>query len=267
MPGRGATRIDAVRILGLALVLFLHASGLLLLSLQIGESAWADKRPAPVVPGAETALQVEFIREAAAPPPPSEPRPPKPVPPKVERRAEPVAKAPKPIPAPPPQIRAVEAKVPAPPPAVETPAIDSTPAEVAPPPAPMTAPALRPVETEVAAAAEAPTRPLSRAERARAAREQNDFLRQLMAWLAQHRTYPDAAKKDKTQGTAVVRFSIDRQGRVLSASINRSSGSTVLDAAALEVLQRASPVPAMPASMGRDRLTISLPIEYALNTD
>lgn len=267
LPGRGERGVDVLRVFGLALVIFLHASGLLLLSLDLGESEWAKPDPELAAAIHQGALEVQFIeRREIAPPLP-------------RQRREPEAPKARPVtPQPPPELVAVEkvavsSEVAAPAPVVESPRPpDPVPTPAEPAPVESAAPAASepvtaPTASEPPPAPAPASRPLTRAERARAAREQNEFLRQLMAWLAQHRTYPDAAKKDKTQGTAVVRFTIDRQGRVLSASIDRSSGATVLDAAALEVLQRASPVPAMPDSMGRDRLTISLPIEYALNTD
>ena len=102
---------------------------------------------------------------------------------------------------------------------------------------------------------------------ARAKREQSDYVRTLMAWLMRHRTYPDAAKKDKAQGIVKVRFSIDRAGNVLSATAVSSSGSAVLDQAAVNVLRLASPVPPMPDSMRMSKLSITLPIEYSLTTD
>jgi protein TonB len=98
-------------------------------------------------------------------------------------------------------------------------------------------------------------------------REQQEYVRALMAWLLRHCVYPDAAKKEKVQGIVHVRFTIDREGRVLSAQVERSPGHPLLDGAALDVLARASPLPAIPASMPMRRLTITLPIEYALRTD
>lgn len=88
-----------------------------------------------------------------------------------------------------------------------------------------------------------------------------------MAWLARHRTYPDAAKKAKLQGVVHVRFTLDRHGRLLAAGIDRGPGIALLEQAAMDVLQRASPMPPIPESMGISKLTLTLPIEYSLLTD
>lgn len=85
-----------------------------------------------------------------------------------------------------------------------------------------------------------------------------------MAALLQQRVYPAAARKAREQGVVHVRFTIDRNGRSLSSKVQRAAGA-LLDAAALEVLQRAAPLPPM-ASMARQTLTITVPIEYRLTT-
>jgi TonB family protein len=45
--------------------------------------------------------------------------------------------------------------------------------------------------------------------------------------------YPDLAQRKGEEGTALLELSIDEQGRVVDAHIERSSGSAQLDAAAL----------------------------------
>ena len=86
----------------------------------------------------------------------------------------------------------------------------------------------------------------------------------LIAWLNQHKDYPPAVKKKKQQGTVVLAFSIDRSGTVLTARVQESSGYPLLDQAALDMLARANPLPAMPDSMPRQRLRLAVPIEYSL---
>ena len=84
----------------------------------------------------------------------------------------------------------------------------------------------------------------------------------LAAWLQEHRTYPDAARRDGTEGRVVVRFTIDGAGLVTGVALVGSSGSTVLDEAALALL-RGAHVPALPAP-GPDHLSITLPVRYSL---
>lgn len=93
------------------------------------------------------------------------------------------------------------------------------------------------------------------------------YFGQLMSWLNQHKRYPTELKKKKTEGVVIVRFSIDRQGRLLSSEIKKSSGQKRLDDAALQMLADASPMPAIPESLSRQRLTLEIPVEYSLITN
>jgi protein TonB len=90
------------------------------------------------------------------------------------------------------------------------------------------------------------------------------YYAELAAWLERHKRYPSQARKMGQEGIVRVRFVIDRTGKVLSHRIESSSGHTALDNAASELLRRASPMPAIPASMGQSRLEIVVPIAYRL---
>lgn len=91
-----------------------------------------------------------------------------------------------------------------------------------------------------------------------------DFVARLRAWLAQHQHYPDRARARRQQGTALVSFVMDREGRVLSSRLQQSSGYAMLDREALALLARAEPLPAIPPSLGADRLEIAVPIRFDL---
>ncbi|WP_296805419.1 energy transducer TonB [Thiocapsa sp.] len=90
------------------------------------------------------------------------------------------------------------------------------------------------------------------------------YYAELAAWLERHKRYPSQARKMRQEGIVRVRFVIERNGKVVSHRIETSSGHAVLDHAASELLRRASPMPAIPASMGRSRLEIVVPIAYRL---
>ena len=100
---------------------------------------------------------------------------------------------------------------------------------------------------------------------AEAQQAQGDWYALVSAHLNHNKRYPREAKKAEQQGTPVVRFSVDRRGRVSDVSIRTSSGHELLDSATLELMQRVSPLPAMPRSMARESVTITLPIEYSLS--
>ncbi|MCY4389632.1 MAG: TonB family protein [Desulfurellaceae bacterium] len=94
----------------------------------------------------------------------------------------------------------------------------------------------------------------------------SDYPNQLLARLSQYKSYPPALRKKRQQGTVVLAFSVDRSGAVLASDVQKSSGYPLLDQAALDLLVKASPLPAMPDSMARERLYLVLPVEFSLTT-
>ncbi|MEK7853467.1 MAG: energy transducer TonB, partial [candidate division NC10 bacterium] len=58
--------------------------------------------------------------------------------------------------------------------------------------------------------------------------------------------YPEEARRLGHRGTVAVRFRIGLDGAVTTAEVAASSGSSLLDAASLETVRRAAPLPAVP---------------------
>lgn len=81
----------------------------------------------------------------------------------------------------------------------------------------------------------------------------------LNAHLNRFKRFPPGA----TGGTAQVMFTIDRSGRVTGARLARSSGDPAIDAEAISMIRRASPVPAPPPSVGGGgAITLAVPIRF-----
>ncbi|HEY2772890.1 MAG TPA: energy transducer TonB [Candidatus Binatia bacterium] len=92
------------------------------------------------------------------------------------------------------------------------------------------------------------------------------YLELLSAWLHRHKEeYPVLAKRRGLQGHASVRIRIDRSGRVLEASIVRSTGQDLLDQAALDLVRRASPFPAIPPEYPDASFEFDAPVDYGLH--
>lgn len=83
----------------------------------------------------------------------------------------------------------------------------------------------------------------------------------LSAWLNRHKRYPRGAKSRGEEGVVSVSFAISASGDVISARVSRSSGNSELDQAALDMLRRASPVPAPPPGVARK---IAVPVQFNL---
>lgn len=86
--------------------------------------------------------------------------------------------------------------------------------------------------------------------------------RQVVGLLERHKRYPEAAQARNQHGTVELAFSLDRQGRVTASRIEKSSGSSALDEATLDLVRRAQPFPPPPAEMAGAEVNLSVPIRY-----
>jgi protein TonB len=221
----------------------------------------------PAAPPAAVAMRMEFAappaQAAPDPAPLAAEQPPAAQPPQPEQPAHIAAPAPKPVPAPAP------ARAPVP---VATPTIPK-PTRRAPPAPPRHAPA--PPAHPVAAQAAAPDATLSRPaatppastapapEAAPTAPIDGGWMRAIGAWLAAHKTYPDAARQRGEEGRLAVRFTMNRSGQVTAVQVVRGSGSEILDRAALTMLKDAR-LPPLPEAMPQPTITVTVQIRFAL---
>ena len=92
----------------------------------------------------------------------------------------------------------------------------------------------------------------------------SSYQAQVLAHLQRYKSYPAAAKSAGVRGIATVRFALSASGAVISASLARGSGASVLDQAAVAMVRRASPFPPIPSGLGRSRMDFSAPIRFDL---
>lgn len=181
------------------------------------------------------ALMIELVPEAPPEPEPSPPEPPPPEPP-----------PPKPVPKPVPQPT---------PPKVEAP----PPSDIAEP-----APPEPPPQPEQAVEQSAPAIPAPPPADPRAASAKVTYEGLLLAHLERNKRYPSQARSRRQQGLPYVRFVVTREGKVLSARLERSSGYEALDAEALALFERAQPLPAFTPEMEEETLEAVVPIQFSL---
>ncbi len=214
----------------------------------------------------ETAPQPAAIPHVADTPPPDAS-----IPPDRSAAADPPIEPTTVQPEPPADAATAQPDAPAPPPAptVHATTVHATTAQSEPPRVPPARPkAPRPIPTPHAAT---PTPPpaappvAAGGTEATAAAPAIDpgWQASVVAWIAAHKTYPSAAQRMGEEGRVEVRFTVDRLGRVMDAEIVVGSGSGRLDSAAVALLSSAT-LPAFPATMSRDRITLVTPIRYTL---
>ena len=124
---------------------------------------------------------------------------------------------------------------------------------------------------QLASVPSAPSTAEERAERAAApapgasSRNPNavpNWKSRLVATLERSKRYPSEARARGEQGVAQLAFSIDRHGGVHHARIVQSSGSSLLDAATLALIERAQPLPPPPPELAGAEIAIVVPIRY-----
>lgn len=227
--------------LPLALSIAGHAIGLALL-------LWLSARLPPLVlmpPAPPNAVAVIFeappapTQPAPIPPPPPkvEPPPPPPLPQPVETpKPAPVMLPPKPKP-PPRHIvrRRIERPIERPP--VEQPPVEA-PQTAALPPSP---PVYRPPAPLISL----------------------DYRNALAEWFAAHKHYPETARDRSEEGSGLLRFRVDRSGRVLSYVLVRSTGYPDLDAS-IDAMMQSAVLPPFPADMAANDIEVTMPFSFRL---
>ena len=221
---------------------------------------WSGHTPGAALPP-PVAMVVELAPAPMAPPAPAE-QPPGPE--QTEATPPPPEFEPKPEPEPevPPAPVAPEPEVALDP--VEEPPVEALePDEVSPPEPPEiieeTSPPDAPREDARAAAPNQGV-PAPVVDRNRVMNWQS----RLMMKLNDAKRYPAGARRSRQEGVAHLRFAMDREGGMLSASIERSSGYPLLDEETLALIERAQPLPKPPEDMPGESLEFVVPVEFIL---
>lgn len=87
----------------------------------------------------------------------------------------------------------------------------------------------------------------------------------MSGWLQRHRVVPEMARKLGQHGTPVLRVRIVRSGAVKYFAIERGSGYELIDQAAMDMVRRANPFPAVPENyQGGEVLEFLIPVTFDL---
>jgi len=183
----------------------------------------------------------------------------KPTPPVPQAASQPVAasspQAPAQLPSPKPAPKPTETPAPA------LAAPDKKPANSASPTAPAapTAATPAPISAPVQTSARPPAAAASGGSKHAAS-----YAARVRAHIEGFKVYPPQARRRHQTGRVGFSFTIDRQGRILSARITKSSGIPALDQAALDMLSAAQPLPKPPSDLAGDSLGMNSVVEFGL---
>lgn len=92
----------------------------------------------------------------------------------------------------------------------------------------------------------------------------DDYLDRVRRRLREFERYPDAALKQKQEGTVTLAITVARDGTVLAATVAHSSGFPLIDQAAVQMAHDASPLPPFPANYTRQEGKIDIPVRYEI---
>jgi len=86
----------------------------------------------------------------------------------------------------------------------------------------------------------------------------------VMAQLLRNKDYPREARMRRQQGIPVLRFTLKRDGSLVGATLERSSGFPLLDEEVLAMVRRAAPLPPFPADMPQATQEWVVPVRFEL---
>lgn len=93
----------------------------------------------------------------------------------------------------------------------------------------------------------------------------NRYNNSLWGAISKHKKYPKIAAMRNWQGEAIVELELDGNGKLKSKKITQSSGHEVLDKQALEMIEKALPLPAPPDALRGTSFTITVPVPFKLD--
>jgi protein TonB len=82
--------------------------------------------------------------------------------------------------------------------------------------------------------------------------------------IKRYQKYPPTAQRRGWEGTAEVLLQIAADGKVTGITLGKSSGHSMLDDEALDMVRRASPLPQAPPDLRGRALVVTVPIVFKL---
>ncbi len=87
----------------------------------------------------------------------------------------------------------------------------------------------------------------------------------LASWINRFKRYPEAAMRRRIEGDVLLQVKIARNGEVVAHKIFRTSGNSLLDTEAENLIARANPLPAMPKEISDRQFEFLAPVSFSLN--
>ncbi|MCL2715547.1 MAG: TonB family protein [Alphaproteobacteria bacterium] len=86
--------------------------------------------------------------------------------------------------------------------------------------------------------------------------------RRITAYLELHKRFPEGRNRT---GKVGISFVVDRRGKLVSVAVEKSSGDSSYDAAAISMIQRSDPVPPAPGELEGAEFAFSLDVNFDIS--
>ena len=93
------------------------------------------------------------------------------------------------------------------------------------------------------------------------------YMHRCRSMIERYKEYPVMARKGRIEGTVVIRSTLTRDGLLRQCNISRTSGSKLLDNAALRAVQTVERFPPVPTELQGNELVFELPISFRLSIE
>lgn len=90
------------------------------------------------------------------------------------------------------------------------------------------------------------------------------YISKLTRWTGGFVEYPRRALRNEQEGTVRLAVTVNRDGKVVDVIIEEESSHTLLNKAAAEAVKKASPYPAMPATIAGESFAFTVPVTFRL---
>lgn len=92
--------------------------------------------------------------------------------------------------------------------------------------------------------------------------EIHDWQKSIVLLISGAKTYPTKARRERIEGEVQIRFTLDRYGAIVSTEVAQSSGSSILDEAAVKTVQDLEKMPTPPNYLTGNEFTLIIPLNY-----
>jgi len=93
--------------------------------------------------------------------------------------------------------------------------------------------------------------------------EIREWQKSIVLLISSSKTYPKKARRDGIEGEVQIKFTLDRYGALTATEVAQSSGSPVLDDAAISTVEKLKKMPTPPNYMTGDAFTLIIPLRYS----